>query len=156
MKNLRKFLLRNRIAPKWLIFLLDLTICCVAVIYANYLRLNFDFTVIRFTDMIDDLAATVVINSVFFYVFRTYHGIIRLSGFQEAFRSISAIFYSFLIMLLMNVGLSMINVPSFIPTSVLFIYFFISSFSLYGYRLLIKHLYRISVNQEDNIHVVIY
>lgn len=148
--------MRNRIAPKWLIFLLDLTICCFAIIYANYLRLNFDFTVIKFTDLIDDLAATILINSAFFYIFRTYHGIIRLSGFQEALRSISAVFYSFFIMLLLNVGLGMIQIPPFIPTSVLFIYFFISSFLVFGYRLLVKHLYKISVNQEDNIHVVIY
>lgn len=149
-------MLRNRIAPKWLIFLLDLSICCFAIIYANYLRLNFDFTLIHFSDLIDDLAAGIIINSSFFYIFRTYHGIIRLSGFQEAFRSISAIFYSFFIMLLLNVGLGMLKFPPFIPTSVLFIYFFISSFLVFGYRLLVKHLYRISVNQEDNIHVVIY
>jgi FlaA1/EpsC-like NDP-sugar epimerase len=155
-KNLRKFLLRNRIAPKWLIFLLDLSICSFAIIYANYLRLNFDFTVIRFSDLVDDLVATVIINSAFFYIFRTYHGIIRLSGFQEAFRSIAAVFYSFFILLLLNVGLGMFQFPPFIPTSVLFIYFFISSFLVFGYRLLVKHLYRISINQEDNIHVVIY
>ena len=156
LKNLRKFLLRNRIAPKWLIFLLDLSICCISIIYANYLRLNFDFSVIRFSDMIDDLAATVVLNSVLFYIFRTYHGIIRLSGFQEAFRSITAVFYSFFIMILLNVGLGMFQIPPFVPTSVLFIYFFIASFVVFGYRLFVKHLYRISINQEDNIHVVIY
>ena len=156
MKNIRKFLLRNRIAPKWLIFLLDLSICSFAIIYANYLRLNFDFTVIRFAELIDDLVATTIINSAFFYIFRTYHGIIRLSGFQEAFRSIAAVFYSFFILLLLNVGLGMFQIPPFIPTSVLFIYFFISSFLVFGYRLLVKHLYRISINQDDNIHVVIY
>ncbi|MCW3115617.1 MAG: polysaccharide biosynthesis protein [Segetibacter sp.] len=156
MKNLRKFLLRNRIAPKWLIFLLDLSICCLAIVYANYLRLNFDLNLIHFTDLIDDLLATVIINSILFYIFRTYHGIIRLSGFQEAFRSISAVFYSFFIMLLINVGLRGFAIAPFIPTSVLFIYFFISSFSVFGYRLLVKHLYKISVNQEENIHIVIY
>ncbi len=156
MNNVRTFLLRNRIAPKWLIFLLDLSICCFAIIYANYLRLNFDLSVIHFTDMIDDLVATIVINSVFFYIFRTYHGIIRLSGFQEAFRSISAVFYSFFIMLLINIVLKFANIEYFIPTSVLFIYFFISSFSVFGYRLLVKHLYKISVTQEEDIHIVIY
>ncbi len=155
-KNLRKFLLRNHIAPKWLIFLLDLSICCFAVIYANYLRFNFDFNIIQHKDLADDLIATIFFNSCFFYIFRTYHGIIRLSGFQEAFRSISAVFYSFFIMLLLNVCLGMLQIPPFIPTSVLFIYFFISSFLVFGYRLLVKHLYKLSVNQEDNIHVVIY
>ena len=139
-----------------MIFLLDLSICCVAIIYANYLRLNFDFSLIHFTDIADDLAATVLINSALFYIFRTYHGIIRLSGFQEAFRSISAVFYSFFLMLIINVSMGMFQIPPFIPTSVLFIYFFISSFSVFGYRLLVKHLYRLSVNHDDNIHVVIY
>ena len=156
MKNLRKFLLRNRIAPKWLIFLLDLSICCVAIVYASYLRLNFDLTLIHSTDLLDDLAATITINSILFYIFRTYHGIIRLSGFQEAFRSIAAVFYSFFVMLLINIGLRMMGFAPFVPNSVLCIYFFISSFAVFGYRLLVKHLYRISVNQEDNIHVVIY
>ena len=53
-------------------------------------------------------------------------------------------------------GWACFDLQPFIPTSVLFIYFFISSFSVFGYRLLVKHLYSISVNQEDNIHVVIY
>jgi FlaA1/EpsC-like NDP-sugar epimerase len=155
-RNLRKFLLRNRIAPKWLIFLLDLSICCVAIVYANYLRLNFDLTLIHFKDLIDDLAITIVVNSTLFYIFRTYHGIIRLSGFQEAFRSISAVFYSFFIMLLLDIGFRVVGIPPFVPTSVLFIYFFISSFTVFGYRLLVKHLYHVSVNHADNIHVVIY
>ena len=156
MKNLRKFLLQNRIAPKWLIFLLDLSICCVAIIYANYLRLNFDFALIQQENIYDDLVATIFINSVLFYFFKTYHGIIRLSGFQEASRSISAVFYSFFIMLIINIALGMFKIPPFVPTSVLFIYFFISSFSVFGYRLLVKHLYKLSVDQEDNVHVVIY
>jgi FlaA1/EpsC-like NDP-sugar epimerase len=155
-KNLRKFLLRNRIAPKWAVFLLDLSICCFAIIYANYLRLNFDFSIVKFHSLYDDLAVTIIVNSVLFYLFKTYHGIIRFSGFQEAFRSISAVFYSFFIMLLLNVMLTVFKVPPFIPTSVLFIYFFISSFLVFGYRLLVKHLYKISINQEETIHVVIY
>ena len=156
MKNLRKFLLRNRIAPKWLIFVLDLSICCFAIIYANYLRLNFDLSLIHFSEMVDDLVATIITNSILFYIFRTYHGIIRLSGFQEAFRSISAVFYSFFIMLVFNISLKIYGIPPFIPISVLFIYFFISSFSVFGYRLLVKHLYRISVTQDEDIHIVIY
>ena len=109
MKKIRKFLLRNKIAPKWLIFALDLSICCFAIIYANYLRLNFDISTLHFSDIFDDLFATIVINSILFYIFRTYHGIIRLSGFQEAFRSISAVFYSFFILLLINILLKLIN-----------------------------------------------
>jgi FlaA1/EpsC-like NDP-sugar epimerase len=155
-KNLRKFLLKNRIAPKWLIFLLDLSICGFAIVYANYLRFNFDVTLIHLTDMYDDLAFVAIINSTLFYIFKTYHGIIRFSGFQEAFRSAAAVFYSFFIMLMISVTMALFGTQSFAPISVLFIYFFTASFLIFGYRLLVKHLYKISVNQEDTINVLIY
>ncbi len=156
MKQLRKFLLRNRIAPKWAVFGLDMLIACFAIIYANYLRFNFDFELIKTADLVDDLIIVTITNSVLFYIFKTYHGIIRFSGFQEAFRSVAAIFYSFFLMLVLNVVMSTFKLTQFTPISVLFIYFFISSFLLFGYRLLVKHLYNISINHEDNTHVVIY
>jgi len=155
-KNLRKFLLRNRIAPKWAVFALDILISCFAIIYANYLRFNFDLSAIHTADILDDVVIVLAINSTLFYIFKTYHGIIRLSGFQEAFRSVAAIFYSFFLMLVLNIGLSISKVHQFTPLSVLFIYFFIASFLLFGYRLLVKHLYKISANQEDTMHVMIY
>lgn len=156
MKNVRKFLLKNRIAPKWAVFGLDLSIACFAIIYANYLRFNFDFSLITYADLADDLIIVMITNSVLFYIFKTYHGIIRFSGFQEAFRGVTAIFYSFFIMLVLNIVLSAMKLQQVTPISVLFIYFFISSFLLFGYRLLVKHLYNLSINHEDNTHVVIY
>ena len=156
MKQLRKFLLRNRIAPKWAVFGLDMLIASFAIIYANYLRFNFDFSLIQTADIVDDLVIVTITNSVLFYIFKTYHGIIRFSGFQEAFRSVAAIFYSFFIMLLLNITLGSLKLVQFTPISVLFIYFFIASFLLFGYRLLVKHLYNISINHEDNTYVVIY
>lgn len=156
MKQLRKFLLKNRIAPKWAVFTLDMLIACFAIIYANYLRFNFDFELITTADLIDDLIIVITTNSILFYAFKTYHGIIRFSGFQEAFRSVAAIFYSFFIMVVINLVLSSMHFSQLTPISVLFIYFFIASFLLFGYRLLVKHLYSISVNNEENTHVVIY
>ena len=50
----------------------------------------------------------------------------------------------------------MFHIPPFIPHQFYLSTFFISSFSFLGTGLLVKHLYNISVNQEDNIHVVIY
>ncbi len=156
MKNLRKFLLRNRIAPKWAVFALDLAISCFAIVYANYLRFNFDISLIHSNAILNDILIVTITNSTLFYIFKTYHGIIRFSGFQEAFRSVAAVFYSFFIMLMLNISMSMMKMQQLIPISVLFIYFFIASFLLFGYRLLVKHLYKLSANHEENTHVVIY
>lgn len=154
MKNLRRLLLRNRIAPKWAVFALDSSIAIAAILYANYLILSeAHFT---FYNVFDDVVAITISNAVLFYVFRTYQGIIRFSDFHEAFRSVAAIFYSAALLLVANTIIRMFFSQSPLSYSVLIIYFFVASFLIFGYRMLIKHLYKISLHEEDKINVVIY
>lgn len=156
MKKFRSFLLRKKIAPKWAIFTLDLLISCLALSYAYCLRFNFNFSLIHPGDLARNVFLVLTINSTLFYFFKTYQGIIRYSGFQEAFRSIAAVFYSFFILLLINVLLAISGLQQVTPISVVFIYFFISTFLLYGYRLLVKHFYKVGSTDQETIHVVIY
>jgi len=155
-KKFRSFLLRKKIAPKWAIFTLDLLISCLALSYAYCLRFNFNFSLIHPGDLARNVFLVLTINSTLFYFFKTYQGIIRYSGFQEAFRSIAAVFYSFFILLLINVLLAISGLQQVTPISVVFIYFFISTFLLYGYRLLVKHFYKVGSTDQETIHVVIY
>ncbi len=156
MKNFRNFLLDKRIAPKWAIFTLDIVISCVALSYAYCLRFNFDFTLIQSVDILKNITVVIVINSTLFYLFSTYKGIIRFSGLEEATRSVVAIFYSFFVMLVINVMIAVSGLQQITPISVLFIYFFVTSFLIYGYRIAVKYLYEVGVKQKDSIHVVIY
>jgi FlaA1/EpsC-like NDP-sugar epimerase len=155
-KQLRNFLLKNKIAPKWVIFALDLVICIFSIVYANYLRYNLLDGNFFGQSIVDDVIIATISNAIFFYLFKTYEGIIRFSGFQEAVRSFSAVFYSFFVLLLANVVIHFFGKEPFIQTPVLIIYFFVSSFLVFGYRLLVKNLYRISVTQEDSSNVVVY
>ncbi len=156
MKTFRKFLIGNRIAPKWVIFLLDLIVSAFAITYAYLLRLNFDFTVIKTVDLWHNVVIVTLINSTLFFLFKTAQGIIRFSGFQEAFRSIAAVFYSFLVMLVINVLMYMVGLQQITPISVLFIYFFLASFLLFGYRMLVKYLFSLTADTGEIEHVVIY
>ncbi len=156
MKEFRKFLLKNRIAPKWLIFSLDLTICIVAFIYANYLLSDFRLVSVDLDKLIQAVIVVGLTSSVFFFIFKTYDGIIRLSEFHEAIRAIAAVFCSFFIILLLNVVLALCKTPTFIANSALFVYFFTASFIISGYRILVKNLYMASVNQADSVNVIIY
>ncbi len=156
MKRFRLFLIGNQIAPKWAIFALDIIISCFAISYAYLLRFNFDFSVIHKEDVVRNIVVVVVINSTLFNLFKTFQGIIRFSSFQEAFRSIAAIFYSFLILLIVNVVMFLIGSQQLTPISVLFIYFFIASFILLGYRVFVKYLYNLSTDNQETEYVVIY
>ena len=156
MKRFRLFLISNKIAPKWVIFALDITISCFAISYAFLLRFNFDLSVIHPEHVVRNVIVVVVINSTLFNLFKTFQGIIRFSSFQEAFRSIAAIFYSFLILLIVNVVMYLIGAQQLTPISVLFIYFFIACFILLGYRVFVKYLYNTSTDNQETEYVVIY
>lgn len=122
------------------------------------LRFNFDVYNITFHDF--SLAYHILIilgtNALLFYLARTYQGIIRFSGLGEALRTIGALALSLTILGLVNLVMAAMHMNVPIPTSVLLINFFIASFLIVGYRLLVKGLYRRSLNTGDSTNVVIY
>ena len=125
MNEFRKFLLKNRITPKWAIFLLDMIICLTTFIYAHYLLADFKVVSIDAIALLKGLVFTGAASSLFFYLFKTYEGIIRLSEVQESIRAISAVFCTFSLALGINFICRITGNISFIPNSVLFVYFFI-------------------------------
>ena len=156
MKKFRDYLLQNKITPQWAIFVLDISISVLSLLFAYCLRFNFDFSFIHSTDLVKNAVVVISINATLFYLFRTYQGIIRYSGFKEAIRSVAAIFYSFFIMFLINAVLALSKAQQITPLSVLAIYFFTASFIIYGYRLFVKHSYKQNTLEADGINVVIY
>jgi len=155
-KAFRQFLLRNRITPKWAIFALDLSLCIFAILYSNYFLAGLKSDVIHFANLVDDVLLTALASSCFFFIFRTYQGIIRFSDFNEAVRSISAVLYAALSLFIVNSILSFAGIAPLVEAPVLLIFFFIASFLIFGYRLLVKHLYRKSIGEENVVNVIIY
>jgi FlaA1/EpsC-like NDP-sugar epimerase len=130
-------------------------ICIFSIVYANYLIADSHSLAIDNPVFWYIISTTAVLNCIFFSILKTYDGIIRFSDFQEALRSISAVFCSFISMLILNVILVILKIPPFISTSALFIYFFIGAFLIFGYRLLVKSLYNASLNEGNLTSVVI-
>lgn len=141
--------IRNRpTAPRWIIFLIDISVCAISLIYAFLLRFNLDIEVVNSFDLLLAICALTVLNIFFFRAFRTYEGIIRLSSAQEGLRCISAVFWTCTVLLL-SVGISAIFKKTYIiPISVIFIYFFIASFLLFAYRVWVKQLYNRSIQRK--------
>jgi len=156
LKEFRKFLLKNRITPKWAIFLLDTVICIGSFVYATYLLTDFKILYFNYSSLLEGVITVTLTSSLSFYIFKTYEGIIRFSEIHETIRALSAVFCSFLIMLLVNGILLISDAVVYIPNSVLFGYFFSASFVICGYRILVKTLYN---DEEDDINaanVIIY
>ncbi|MEP6845603.1 MAG: hypothetical protein ABI861_06355, partial [Panacibacter sp.] len=115
-------MLKNRITPKWVIFLLDLLICVGSFIYANYLLTDFKILSLDYGNLLEGVITVGIAASVSFFVFKTYEGIIRFSEIHETIRALSAVFSSFLLMLFFNGVLALSHAALYIPNSVLFCY----------------------------------
>jgi len=154
--RVRNYLMINQIAPKWMVFIFDTFIGAISVLIANYLRFNLDFRILASKGIIDDLVLVILTNSLFFYIFKTFQGIIRFSGFAEAVRTTSALFASFVVLMLLNLFMTIVGRPSLIPPSVLIINLLTASFIMVGYRLMVKVLYRNTLSVGKNQNVIIY
>lgn len=142
-------LIKNRpTVPRWIILILDVIICAGALLYAYFLRFNMVFAAIDPQSLIYPVLLVSALNLLFFRIFRTYEGIIRLSSVEEGTRCISAVFSTSFV-LLISIGISAIfKLPYLVPSSVLIIYFFTASFLISGYRIGIKHLYHKSLKSK--------
>jgi FlaA1/EpsC-like NDP-sugar epimerase len=141
--------------PRWIIFVLDLGICAFSLFFAYFLRFNLDFNSVKNSGFVLPVLIITALNMIFFRVFRTSEGIIRLSSAQEGLRCVSAVLCSSLI-LLISIGISAIfELHYIVPTSVLFIYFFTASFLIFAYRVWIKELYRRSLKAKFTAENVI-
>ncbi|MEO7119743.1 MAG: hypothetical protein ABIY62_01525, partial [Ginsengibacter sp.] len=149
-------LIKNKpTVPRWIIFLLDLGICAFSLFYAYLLRFNMNFDeVVHFVLIVPILVVT-SLNIIFFRVFRTYEGIIRLSSAQEGLRCVSAVFCGSLVLAITIIISSVFSWSFIVPMSVLFIYFFVASFLIFAYRILIKELYNRSLKVKFTAENVI-
>jgi len=155
--KVRKYLLSHQVAPKWMVFLFDTFIGALSVIIANLLRFNFDFKVVLAGTLFTHLILVIITNSLFFFVFKTYQGIIRFSGFAEAIRTTTALFASFLMLSTINIGMIAFGQKHvLIPTSILIITLLSGSFMMVAYRLIVKTWYRASLSLGQQTNVLIY
>ncbi len=131
--------------PRWMIFIIDLCVCVFALLYAYFLRFNMDFNRLDRSGLVVAILVVTALNIVFFRIFRTYEGIIRLSSSHEGARCVSAVFSTSLALLISIVFSAIFKLPYLVPASVLIIYFFTGSFLIFAYRIWIKELYHKSL-----------
>ncbi|OJW82180.1 MAG: polysaccharide biosynthesis protein [Bacteroidetes bacterium 46-16] len=133
---------RIRILPRWIIFLLDLALVEVGIFISFLLRFNFDLNLMARFEIRSILLLSLVLNMILFWLLRSYAGIIRYTNIEDTFRlftvtTIAALFY-YAVNLIVN---RPPHAHLLFPKAVVAINFFITSFILIGYRLLIRYFY---------------
>ncbi|MFZ9695227.1 MAG: polysaccharide biosynthesis protein [Chitinophagaceae bacterium] len=146
------------IVPRWIIFLIDIFLCNLSLIFAYLIGHNLNPELISIRELGSNLIVISTINAILFYAFKTYAGIVRYTGVQDAMRVSLSLFASFVIVALLS-ALSMLNNQTFIalPLVTLLIYALLSFLSLITYRVGIKYFFSYYRNAKMNPrYVIIY
>jgi FlaA1/EpsC-like NDP-sugar epimerase len=91
-------------------FLIDLSICYVSLVVAYLIGHNLNFTLISLRELSSNLLVISVLNTLIFFNFKTYAGIVRYIGVQDAFRVIYSLLFSTGIL-----GFLSLEVDPFVP-----------------------------------------
>lgn len=145
------------ILPRWIIFLIDILVCGLSLIFAYIIRNNLNLQLISLRELRGELLILTLINAIVFINFRTFSGIIRYTGIQDAIKLFMALAMSttvlfFISMVSANAGGTLI-----FSNVTLIIYALISFPALISYRVLVKFGFAYLRNYKmDQKKVIIY
>ena len=145
------------ILPRWIIYLLDIFICSVSLYCAFLIRNNLSFGAVDLRNLTGNILILALINTIVFVNFRTYSGIIRYTGVQDALRIFYAIAVSTSILFFINIVLLNLRSAYSFSSVVLIINALISFLFLISYRVIVKSSFGFLRNYKmDKKNVIIY
>jgi FlaA1/EpsC-like NDP-sugar epimerase len=143
------------VLPRWIIILIDLIIVFFSSLLAFLLRFNFDYS------RLDSFEVNKGILIFTFFCFasslltKSYAGIVRYTGIQDAGRILGTIFMGALLTLITNYIFFELNGKYLIPVSVIIIAFLCAVLLLFSYRLFVKQTFSFFLRKEKRIDQVL-
>ena len=136
-----RFRLSTRNTPRWIIFLIDTSICFLSLMLAYQVRFNFRVPENEIALWKYAVPTVLGVRIISFLISRGYQGIIRYTSNKDAQR----IFYT---ITAGSVALAVANILSYhsigfylVPYSIVIIEYFATVFSMTAFRILVKTVY---------------
>ncbi len=145
----RMFTIRNfSIVPKFVILLLDLGASLTALFIAILIQQNVILQTIHWPNVINSFFLILLVNSLVFTTTKSYTGIVRYTGVQDAVRIASAVaISSFIILVINTLALGYSTILS-LTTLVISLYTVFTFLFLISYRVLVKYLFAYAKNYK--------
>ncbi len=145
--------------PRWIVLLIDTAIVLgsaliVYIIIWSMGLQSFDVQYIGYV-----LPTYFILNVFFFWLFRTYSGIIRHSSFIDAIKLGFATFSTFLVLVVVNYTMLLVVGNKIFMNTGLLINFVLSFSTLFVYRILVKQIFERYFSErttEDLLRALIY
>ncbi len=149
------FLRTMSIVPRWFIFTLDLFFSSLAIFLAFLIRNNLVLNSIEWPVVFNTLILTGLINALVFISFRTYRGIVRYTGIQDALRVFISILITTFALYLVQFYAGSGEAVQSISNTMLILYSSFSFLFLLGYRVAVKQSFVALRNYKRSKKVVV-
>ena len=149
--------LSAKVLPIWTILLIDVLIIVVSSLLAYALRYDFRSIFLESSTIDKTIVWTVIVNLVFFRVFRTYSNVLRFSSFIDIMRIFVSLTVSYALLMISSVLLASYLDIRLAPVSVLFMAYIISFAIMSCSRIVVKMFYDLlNFDGSHSANVFIY
>ena len=149
--------LSAKVLPIWTILLIDVLIIVVSSLLAYALRYDFRSIFLESSTIDKTIVWTVIVNLVFFRVFRTYSNVLRFSSFIDIMRIFVSLTMSYALLMISSVLLASYLDIRLAPVSVLFMAYIISFAIMSCSRIVVKMFYELlNFDGSHSANVFIY
>ena len=144
--------------PRWAVLFLDIFIVFLSLVVTFYLLFGLKLNFTRYNEYLVLLIFGFT-NLSFFWVFKTYSGIIRHSSFVDAIKIFFSQFATALVIISVNIILLFANSNKLCLTTGILINFILSFSLLFLYRVFVKYVfenYFLNANKKNRVRAIIF
>jgi FlaA1/EpsC-like NDP-sugar epimerase len=135
----KQFMLNKiNIVPRWIIFVIDLGVTTTALLLAFIVKQNLTLVGVNWESLLTTVAIMLIVNAFVFTTIKTYAGIVRYTGMQDALRIAVSVFASSVVLYLISIISSPIQNDLVLNNVVIIVYATFSFLALLTYRVAIK------------------
>ncbi|WP_228482253.1 MULTISPECIES: nucleoside-diphosphate sugar epimerase/dehydratase [Mesonia] len=129
--------------PRWMIFTIDLFLCFLAVNTAFFFVSTLSPSGLSFLNITWEAGVILLTQCVFFFIFRSYHGLVRYSSFKDAIKQLQVTVCCVATVLIINHIDFYFFSHKLIYDAGILIYGFIAYSLLFFFRITVKRIYEI-------------
>ena len=149
--------LSAKVLPIWTVLLIDVLIIVVSSLLAYALRYDFRSLFSESSSIDITIVWTVIVNVIFFRVFRTYSNVLRFSSFVDIMRIFVSLTVSYALLLITSVLAKSCMDINVAPATVLFMSYIISFAMMACSRIVVKIFFEaLNFDGSHSANVFIY
>ena len=139
--------------PRWIVLVIDLAVLVASFFFTKLIINGIGLHFISFENKLKFICLLVGVNLFFFWIFRTYAGIIRHSSYTDAIKLLFSQVSVFFIFVSGNAVYEFFYATKIYLNTALFIYMILSFCGLFMYRVVVKQVFEQVFSEKNRINL---